>query len=1133
MKKINILYIVFILLAITQQSWAQGTTCQTATTFCTNTLDTFPAGVGQPAAPAGNNYDCLGSQPNPAWFTFTIAQSGNISFTLDNTNGEDIDFILWGPFPSTAASQAACGNLGNGGTSGNVIDCSFSGNSTEDVDIANAQVGEVYVLLVTNYSNQPTNIFSSSNTGTGSFACDCDLTSNFILTPIPQNQGTLVRADSTSAEFVICAPATPSGTPNELYFTLRIAAPNPTDSLDLLAAATTISNSFPPGTFAIYQSYATGRHDSMDISIGIMASYNLIGIHNFNIGIINFGTTSCVQRYAVRINIPGVEITANDTVLCPGIQHQIPLTANIYTASQGAGSGSYQWQQVAGQTAAISNTTAANPTVTLPSNTANGDIFRFALTYTDSTGCITSDTIDFVMQTRSIAVDLASSTNDLCNNGAIQTVQLTAQLDSTGIIAQNGTFTWTNPATLSNPAIGNPVASLTGTSAADSVRYIVRFDYGACSGSDTLVLHFRDAVLNVTPDTATICLSRTVQLQAMLSDTFIVSSPNCNDYDVAPIAFAPVAGTGTPVTQFSGWFGTPNFDDGVSVALPIGFDFNFYCRPQDSFYITTNGFITFNELPFFVPTSGTIPDDLDDANNIIAAVWSDLDLAQSGAINYFTAGTAPNRKLVINFNAVPYLANPDSTVTSQIILYETTNVIEIHHTLVNQSGGFFSSPQTEGIEDSTGMFGDVAGTRNLSNWTAVQDAYRFTPSVTYISSAPTYAWQPATTLNNGAIYNPIATPQQSTTYHVTVTDVGCSYIDSAFVIVTPSLVAPTVSCGVVTTSSITFAWAAVTGAVSYEYSIDGINWLTTTTTSATITGIAPGTTINLQVRGRSNAATCNIGATGMGSCSTLACTLSLLVQTDTATTCDSTAIPTNGEIRVFVSHGNAPFTYNIGTGVQTDSSFHNMAAGAYVVTVTETITGCTATANFVVNSLINDTRLHAWIGSAGQDTAVSYVGLQVPIHAGHNTNGTAYQWTPNTNIANPNQASTHITTTTEGTFMYVVNASAGTCTNSDTVWLVVRPSGFLGMPSGFSPDGDNQNDRFQPAGLVGATVKTFRIFNRWGQLVYDNADLSNGGWDGSHNGQAQPRDTYIYFVEFQLLNESATRQLRGEVTLLR
>lgn len=1132
MKKINILCLLLALFAAANRSWAQGTSCQTATTFCTNTVDTFPAGINQPAAPTGNNYDCLITQPNPAWFTFTIAQSGDITFTLDNTNGEDIDFVLWGPFASISDYQAACGNLGNGGTSGGVVDCSYSSDSQEDVEIINAQSGEVYVLLVTNYSNQPTNIFSTANTGSGSFACDCDLSTEFVLTPIPQNQGTMVRADSTSAEFVVCAPPTPSGTPNQLYFTLRIAAPNPTDSLSILASATTISSAFPPGTFALYQSYAPGRYDSLDISIGINASYALIGIHNFNIGVINYGATSCIQRYPIRINIPGVEITANDTVLCPGIQHQVPLTANIYTASQGAGSGSYQWQQIVGQTATISNTTAANPTVTLPSNTINGDIFRFALTYTDSTGCITSDTIDFVMQTRTIATELSSSTNDLCNNGSIQTIQLSTQLDSTGIVANNGTFTWTNPSTLSNSAIGNPVASISGTSSADSITYIVRFDYGACSGADTLTLRFRNAVLSVTPDTATVCLGHTAQLQAMLSDTFVISTQNCNDYNVAPITFAPTAGTGTPVTQFD-WFGLPDLDYGTSTALPIGFDFDFYCQPQDSFYINVNGFIAFNEVAGFGVSEGSIPDAFDDVNNIIAAAWADLDLSLGGSIDYFTTGTAPYRKLVINFNAVPYYFEPDSTITSQIILYETTNVIEIHNTLVNQCIGFLSSPQTQGIEDSTGTFGDVAGTRNLSNWTAIQDAYRFTPSVTYISSAPTYVWQPAATLNNSTIYNPIATPSQSTMYHVTVSDVGCSYIDSTFVMITTSIAAPTISCDSVTTSSVAFSWSAVTGAVSYEYSIDGINWTQTTNTSVLLAGIAPGTTINLQVRGRSNATTCNIGAIGMGSCSTLACTLSLLIQTDTATTCDSIATPATGGFTVFVSHGNAPFTYNIGAGAQADSSFHNLTAGAYVVTVTETATGCTETANFVINNLVNDARLNAWIGTAGQDTAISYVGLQVPIQAGYNTSSTAYQWTPNTNIANPNQASTNITTTTEGTFMYVVNASAGTCINSDTVWLVVRPSGFLGMPNGFSPDGDNQNDRFQPAGLVGATVKTFRIFNRWGQLVYDNADLSNGGWDGTHNGQAQPRDTYIYFVEFQLPSEPKLRQLRGEVTLLR
>ena len=52
--------------------YGQGTTCATADPFCTGTTYTFPNNLGT-TAPAGNNYDCLWSQPNPAWYYISLA----------------------------------------------------------------------------------------------------------------------------------------------------------------------------------------------------------------------------------------------------------------------------------------------------------------------------------------------------------------------------------------------------------------------------------------------------------------------------------------------------------------------------------------------------------------------------------------------------------------------------------------------------------------------------------------------------------------------------------------------------------------------------------------------------------------------------------------------------------------------------------------------------------------------------------------------------------------------------------------------------------------------------------------------------------------------------------------------------
>ncbi len=160
------------LLVVVQFSFAQGTLCSNAEPFCSDLgTATFPAGVNQPNAPPGNNYDCLLTFPNPAWYFLEIADPGNIVIQLTNSNNEDVDFILWGPYPDINTAQGQCGGLGFGGASGFVADCSYSANANETVNINAGVTGDVYILLITNFSNNPTNISAAQTSGTGSTDC--------------------------------------------------------------------------------------------------------------------------------------------------------------------------------------------------------------------------------------------------------------------------------------------------------------------------------------------------------------------------------------------------------------------------------------------------------------------------------------------------------------------------------------------------------------------------------------------------------------------------------------------------------------------------------------------------------------------------------------------------------------------------------------------------------------------------------------------------------------------------------------------------------------------------------------------------------------------------------------------------
>jgi len=161
MKKIILLLLLFVSLYSTSQ-----TNCSTAQPFCAGGASgvTFPATVNGPAAQAGPNYGCLGSQPNPAWYYLQVSTSGNIDLYIAGTGNQDVDFICWGPFTNLST---ACNSL----TAGNTIDCSYSSSPTETCNIVNAIAGQYYMILITNFSNQAQNIVFNQIGGTGSTNC--------------------------------------------------------------------------------------------------------------------------------------------------------------------------------------------------------------------------------------------------------------------------------------------------------------------------------------------------------------------------------------------------------------------------------------------------------------------------------------------------------------------------------------------------------------------------------------------------------------------------------------------------------------------------------------------------------------------------------------------------------------------------------------------------------------------------------------------------------------------------------------------------------------------------------------------------------------------------------------------------
>jgi len=187
--------------------------------------------------------------------------------------------------------------------------------------------------------------------------------------------------------------------------------------------------------------------------------------------------------------------------------------------------------------------------------------------------------------------------------------------------------------------------------------------------------------LTITPGNDTmLCTNQTLQLTANYPASINVQLPPGTSigYDVLNIPNAPITpgGTGVPLT-----------DDASGGAFPIGFSFTYYGQTYTQFYISANGWIGFTPpLPGYfnvdIPTMDGNPCSTTYPYNGIYGILFDFNPGGvANRIQYQTIGTAPNRKLVVSYNAIPFFgAGCTGTSTFQIQLHETTNVVQVHVT---------------------------------------------------------------------------------------------------------------------------------------------------------------------------------------------------------------------------------------------------------------------------------------------------------------------------------------------------------------------------------------------------------------------------------------------------------------------
>ncbi|MBI3521310.1 MAG: gliding motility-associated C-terminal domain-containing protein [Bacteroidetes bacterium] len=429
----------------------------------------------------------------------------------------------------------------------------------------------------------------------------------------------------------------------------------------------------------------------------------------------------------------------------------------------------------------------------------------------------------------------------------------------------------------------------------------------------------------ITPVGATICQGQCANLTATA-----IQNNASTSYAVSSIPYTPFpysGGTGVSVGTDDVWSGQVN----------LGFNFCFFGTSYNKVWLGSNGQLCFTSKTAgsydSYPVNTTLPSSGNTPGNTIN-VFRDIDPSVSGSnVSYYIGGSAPCRYLVFYFSNVALYSCTTPRSTFQMVLYENTNFIDIY---IGNSSGSCSWENGNGIVGIQNAGATVAYTppgRNGTNWTAVNEGWRFSP--TGVSSSVITWYGPGNTVV-GTGLGPISVcPTANTTYTSSMVITNCdasttTYTNTALVTVNSSptvAIAPSATLNCTGTTAIS---TTVTPASTYNWSGPGIvSGGTTGTPDVNLPGVY------------------TVSATAAGC--TRTATINMVSPSPVTLTASSASICSGGSTPLSVS-GASSYTWSPGTGLSatTGAAVTANPAVTTVYTITGATGGCTGTKTVTV-----------------------------------------------------------------------------------------------------------------------------------------------------------------------------------------
>lgn len=1005
-----------------------GENCANANPFCTGTNYNFPNSTGVQSLGGGGIYGCLGSTPNPVWYYMQVATAGNIDITINQvSNGGtpiDVDFIAWGPFTSLAQG---CGSL----STSNDVDCSYSTSATEICNIPNAQVGQFYILLMTNFNGAAGHISFSQTGGAGS--TNCSILCSTVANTGPVCQGGTFNLTATSVSNATAYNWTgPGGFASSQQNPIGVTAPNTVGANTYTLVVTT-----PTGTCTA-QTTVTVKQTP----------------------VANAGTTSVITCAQPNALLDGSSDMGSATLTWngPGASN----TADPFNATQAGTYTLTATNQGCSTTATIavtSNTVAPVPSFTTPDGTVLNCITQavtlngsatpsgatvawtgqagnpisvsapgtYTLVATDpANGCTAQTTVTVTANAGPPNISVSNSPNTTvinCNDSAIVLTGSTT--------TPNTVDGWTGP---SGGIIGNPIT----VTAPGLYTYQVIDNNNGCVSS---------SAVNITLDT----LSPAIQISA--PNTIIT----CAQTSVA------LAGTSTTANTSFAWS-----EDSIGVAgNPI--------TVSDSgtyvLVVTNNTNGCTSTMSQLITKDLTAPNAAINApNTTLTCVVTSVSLQGTSTTTGATfawdgpTGTSTNNPLATSTPGTYTLTvtNPTNgcTSTQTVLVTEDITQPDVSYTTPQGTVIDCNTPTVQLQGSSTvgtatlvwsGVSGNIPNNpatvgspgsytitaTNPSNGCLRTDSVTVTangslPNISYTSSAPNItcavtsvtltgaSTTPGVTISWASSAGPVGNPytaNASGSYTLTVTDGGTGCTATSIAAIGMDTIRPnesifasvtTLTCaspsstltGASTTPGATYSWSGPSGAIAGNPVTANVSG----TYSLTVTSPANGCT-----------RTQTVGITT----NTVAPTVSIASNT-TQLTCSTTSIP----LTATGNPSNVNYSWS-GMGVGSNSTINATNPGTYVVSVIDPANGCSG--NTSVNITQNITAPPVTAGGGGP---LNCNGAAIPLTGSSSLSGVTFVWTGPSQFVD---STANSSTTTVGNYTLSVTNPANGCVGTGVV----------------------------------------------------------------------------------------------------